>query len=141
MRKKTFGVLCVATCALMACHEEQIDRATAARKAAEQYYQYLIDGNYKEFANGILISELGAGYNSSDSLPAAYRSELADAAAQYAVRETKRHEGIAAAHCIDITLNADSTQAFANIDIAFGDSTHEESLLTLRLTKDGWKME
>ena len=126
---------------LLACKgEEKPSLSVSASKAAEHYYQCLINGDYQLFADGMLTSNLGTGYVTTDSLPTSYRRELADAAAQYAVKETKKRQGITAVKATHATVEADSVNALVDLEITFGDQSSEEILLPLLLTPEGWKM-
>ena len=100
----------------------------AAREAAEQYYTMLIKGNYKGFVNG---------YANSESMPADYRSQLADAAAQFMADDNMRN--LCSVMAMSDSLCEDST-AYVKLQLQFSDSTTEQIELPLILQEDGWKM-
>lgn len=99
--------------------------------AAEQYYTYLINGQYESFADCIFTP---------DSMPAEYRLQLTQAVKQYVENDTRKQGGIQSATVLDDSLFADSTQAIVTIQLKFGDQTLERVQLPLVLTTDGWKM-
>jgi hypothetical protein len=100
----------------------------AAREAAEQYYTMLIKGDYKGFVNG---------YAGAESMPADYRSQLADATAQFMADDNMRN--LCSVMALSDSLSEDST-AFVLLQLQFTDSTTERIELPLILKEDGWKM-
>ena len=63
------------------------DKSEVSR-AAETYYNYLIEGKYEDYVRSIAYS---------DSMTDSYRSQMVDLVAQYAVREKERRGGVASA--------------------------------------------
>ena len=100
----------------------------AVREAAESYYSMLIKGDYKGFVNG---------YTNAESLPEDYRSQLADAAAQFMADGNMRN--LCSVMALSDSLCEDST-AFVMLQLQFTDSTTEEIELPLILQEDGWRM-
>lgn len=109
---------------------KQKDDHTAVRKAAEQYYGYLVDGDVDRYMRGM------ADY---DSLPESYRRELRDMFLQYLDREKQLRRGILSAVAVRDTL-VDSLHAHVFLNIQFGDSTLEQVSLPLVRTAKGWRM-
>ena len=120
-------VCCLLSVVCFACSRGQYSHE-AARKAAEQYYTMLINGNYKGFVEG---------YASSDNLPEDFRSQLVDATAQFMTRDDMR--SLVSVKAISDSLLADST-AYVMLQLNFNDSTSEQIELPLVLQKEGWKM-
>lgn len=117
----------------MSCNKKsELTHREAARQAAQQYYDYLLNKQYESFANGMYVAD--------DSLPADYRAQLAEAAAQYAIDETRRHGGLVGANVVSDSLNADSVSGYVCLELTFGDQTSETIALPLVLTAEGWKM-
>lgn len=115
---------------LVSC-EKKPTRRESARMAAEQYFTYLINGQYESFANCVFTP---------DSMPEEYRLQLAQAVKQYAENDTRKRGGIQGATVLDDSIFADSTQAIVTVQLKFGDQTLERVQLPLVLTTDGWKM-
>ncbi len=134
----------ISLCSLASCKdkEQTVDAnpLSSPENAALFYYNSLISGDYETFANGIASSDLGGGYSKGGSLPEAYRHELADVAGQFAVKETKKHGGIASVEVISTNLEADSVTALVSLELIFGDNTHEEILLAMHKAEGIWKM-
>lgn len=136
-------VAAVSTALLMvACKKEvpAVDLHAQMREAAEQYYGYLLNENYDQFANGISTSNLSLEGISNDSIPISYRQQLADAAAQYAQKEMKRRGGLIAVHALGDSLYVDSLSGHVDLELTFGDQTQEEIALPMVQEKDVWKM-
>jgi len=100
----------------------------AVREAAVGYYTMLVEGNYKGFVNG---------YADAKNMPEDFRSQLADATAQFMAGENMR--GLCGVSALSDSLSADST-AVVMLQLQFSDSTSEEIEMLLILQEDGWKM-
>lgn len=137
MKRKTLILStfsCVLFCfviLLSSCKKGQPTRSETACLAAEQYYTFLINGQYESFANCVFTP---------DSMPTEYRLQLAQAVKQYAENDTRSRGGIVSATAIDDSLFSDSTQAIITLQLKFGDQTIEHIQLPLVFTADGWKM-
>lgn len=101
----------------------------AARRAAQEYYSYLISGDYDSFAAGIALR---------DSLYAGMRQELADMSAQFVHGQSGRNAMVRAV-AVDDSLFEDST-ADVFLELVFADSTRELICLPMVLEGDTWRM-
>ena len=100
----------------------------AARKAAEEFYTMLIEGNYQGFVDG---------YANAESLPEGYRSQLVDAVAQ--LMATERMRNLTGVVATKDSLLEDSA-AYVMLQLNYCDSTSEQVELPLILMEDGWRM-
>ena len=100
----------------------------AAREAAEEFYSMLIEGNYKGFVQG---------YADAENMPEDFRSQLADATAQFMAKDDMR--SLCRVEATSDSLSEDST-AYVMLQLHFNDSTSEQVGLSLILTEAGWKM-
>ena len=100
----------------------------AAREAAEEFYSMLIKGDYKGFVNG---------YADAGSIPEDFRSQLADATAQFMAKDDMR--SLISVEATSDSIGEDST-AYVMLQLHFSDSTSEQVGLSLVLQEDVWKM-
>jgi len=126
MMKKAI-VYCLLSVCLFACKKGLMTHE-AAREAAEEFYSMLIEGNYKGFVEG---------YADAENMPEDFRSQLADATAQFMAKDDMR--SLCRVEATSDSLFEDST-AYVMLQLHFNDSTSEQVGLSLILTETGWKM-
>ena len=126
MMKKVI-VYCLLSVSLFACKKGLMTHE-AAREAAEEFYSMLIEGNYKGFVEG---------YADAENMPEDFRSQLADATAQFMAKDDMR--SLCRVEATSDSLSEDST-AYVMLQLHFNDSTSEQVGLSLILTEAGWKM-
>ena len=120
-------VYCLLSVSLFACKKGLMTHE-AAREAAEEFYSMLIEGNYKGFVEG---------YADAENMPEDFRSQLADATAQFMAKDDMR--SLCRVEATSDSLSEDST-AYVMLQLHFNDSTSEQVGLSLILTEAGWKM-
>jgi len=120
-------VYCLLSVCLFACKKGLMTHE-AAREAAEEFYSMLIEGNYKGFVEG---------YADAENMPEDFRSQLADATAQFMAKDDMR--SLCRVEATSDSLFEDST-AYVMLQLHFNDSTSEQVGLSLILTETGWKM-
>ena len=120
-------VYCLLSVSLFACKKGLMTHE-AAREAAEEFYSMLIKGDYKGFVEG---------YADAENMPEDFRSQLADATAQFMAKDDMR--SLCRVEATSDSLSEDST-AYVMLQLHFNDSTSEQVSLSLILTEDGWKM-
>ncbi len=120
-------VYCLLSVSLFACKKGLMTHE-AAREAAEELYSMLIEGNYKGFVEG---------YADAENMPEDFRSQLADATAQFMAKDDMR--SLCRVEATSDSLSEDST-AYVMLQLHFNDSTSEQVGLSLILTETGWKM-
>lgn len=126
MMKKAI-VYCLLSVCLFACKKGLMTHE-AAREAAEEFYSMLIEGNYTGFVEG---------YADAENMPEEFRSQLADATAQFMAKDDMR--SLCRVEATSDSLSEDST-AYVMLQLHFNDSTSEQVGLSLILTETGWKM-
>ncbi|MBR4516527.1 MAG: hypothetical protein IKO60_03940 [Bacteroidaceae bacterium] len=100
----------------------------AVREAAEEFYSMLIKGDYKGFVEG---------YADAENMPEDFRSQLADATAQFMAKDDMR--SLISVEATSDSIGEDST-AYVMLQLHFSDSTSEQVGLSLVLQEDVWKM-
>ena len=71
------------------------DKSEVSR-AAETYYNYLIEGKYEDYIHSIAYS---------DSMTESYRSQMVELVAQYAAREKERRGGLVSVRALGDTVS------------------------------------
>lgn len=99
-------------------------------RAAETYYQYLIEGQYEQYVGSIAYS---------DSMTETYRNQMVDLVAQYAAREKELRGGLSSVRAMGDTVSGDVANVF--LEVVFGDSTREEIALPMVKCGEVWKMQ
>lgn len=115
---------------LVACSRE-IAPGDIAAQAAKQYYEYLLEGKYDLFVDGM---------NQPDTIPGSYRKQLITNAKMFVGQQKEEHHGIREVRVV--SAEADTARRVANVFIvfAYGDSTSEEVLVPMVLRKGVWYM-
>ena len=126
MMKKAI-VYCLLSVCLFACKKGLMTHE-AAREAAEEFYSMLIKGDYKGFVEG---------YADAENMPEDFRSQLADATAQFMAKDDMR--SLISVEATSDSIGEDST-AYVMLQLHFSDSTSEQVGLSLVLQEDVWKM-
>ena len=120
------AIVCIALFALclLSCSHDN-----SAMTAAEKYYQCLIDTDYNAWIDGTLHSE---------TFTPEIRQERIDMLRQYLQDEELARNGIKSAKALRDTVVEENAYVF--LDLAYGDSTHEEVLLPMVKVGEVWKM-
>ena len=126
MMKKAI-VYCLLSVCLFACKKGLMTHE-AVREAAEEFYSMLIKGDYKGFVEG---------YADAENMPEDFRSQLADATAQFMAKDDMR--SLISVEATSDSIGEDST-AYVMLQLHFSDSTSEQVGLSLVLQEDVWKM-
>ena len=120
-------VYCLLSVCLFACKKGLMTHE-AVREAAEEFYSMLIKGDYKGFVEG---------YADAENMPEDFRSQLADATAQFMAKDDMR--SLISVEATSDSIGEDST-AYVMLQLHFSDSTSEQVGLSLVLQEDVWKM-
>jgi hypothetical protein len=104
----------------------------AAGKAAEEYYNYLIEGKYDQYV---------AAMDNSEGVPEGYRQQLITMAKQFVAQQKEERGGLKSAKRVNSVIDsATHTKADAFLEVCYGDSTSEEVVVPMVLKDGKWKM-
>ncbi len=117
---------------LSACSQELTPEEEAA-KAAQSYYQLLVDNRTEEF----LYGKIG-----SDSFPVGYRKQMLKVYEQYVNEVKENYGGIREVLISDNIGKIDSSNhsVYAFLVLCFGDSTQEEITVPMVEKNGKWQM-
>lgn len=128
MRKIILPLL-MAVC-LTACFEGP-SKEEQAIKAAKEYYDRLLQGDYESFL---------AGKYASDSLPDDYREQLLTAYKQFLFRQQEEHHGLREVRPMRGITDSLRHEVDAFLVLCFGDSTREEIVVPMIEYQGKWLM-
>ena len=126
-------LLFIALTLLVLCACSSSTPEEQAARAAQNYYECLIDDRPEEFLQGKA---------DADSLPAAYRSQLLMAINQYCADMRDKHNGLREVLVSENVARRDSSLhlTYAFLLLCYGDSTQEEITVPM-VERDGqWLM-
>lgn len=129
MRRGLLFMMLVA--ALVTACRKEVNQEEVMAKAAQQYYSYLLNGNYEAWVDG---------FARNDSIRSHYRSQLVDNAKMFMALQKTEHGGIKSATVKRAEL--DTLRRIANVffTLTYGDGTHEQTVMPM-IHKDGlWYM-
>ena len=133
MKLRSYGVLTIALGCLLAisCSQPELTPEELAGKAAKEYYDCLIAGDYEAFLSGKA---------DTDSLPSDYRTQLLRVYELYKQELEQMHGGIA--EVIISNARCDSTQQLmhAFLLLHFKDSVKVEITVPMVQREGQWKM-
>lgn len=115
--------------ALVACSEPNPSEVVG--QTAKLYYDYLIQGRYREFVDGM---------NFPDSIPEQYRSQLVDNAKMYVSLQKKEHRGIQRVECVQVKMGSVKHEANVFLSFTFGDGNVEQVLVPMIERNGIWYM-
>lgn len=128
MRKLVYLVLTLF--AFAACSEKGTPEEEAV-KAAKKYYEYILEGEYDKYIEGICRY---------DSIPKDYKKQLITSVKQYMHTQEKEHGGIREVRAVK--AEKDSLRGYTNafLVLCFGDSVNEEVVVPM-IEHDGtWRI-
>lgn len=129
MRKLIYPIYIMLALCITSCHKGDSLTHSSARRAAERYFNMLIDGKYEAYIDGMV---------DADSMPDDLRSQMADMLAQFCEGQ-KLNKGM-----LSVTATADTiadSAAYVYLDILYGDSTTEQVGMPLLFTDKRWRMQ
>lgn len=129
---RLFLLLLLALCLCLGCSvDKPLTAEELAGKAAKEYYDSLVAGNYEAFLNG----RAGA-----DLLPADYRQQLLQVYEHYIRKQEKSHGGIAYVSLSNVKSDTLQSVMQAFLLLTFCDSVSEEIVVPMVECDGRWYM-
>ena len=130
MRRLPFVFILTVLASVVACHS-RLEPGDVAAQAAKQYYEYLLQGKYELFVDGM---------NQPDTIPGSFREQLITNAKMFVGQQKEEHRGIREIRIVN--AKADTAKRVANVFLVFtyGDSTNEEIVVPMVMRKGIWYM-
>ena len=130
MRLPAFGILAIVAAIFMGC-TSKVDSGKMVATTAKLYYDYLLEGKYEDFVEGVdMVLE---GHDS-------YRSQLIDNAKMYVWQQEKYHKGIKGFEAVDAKVDEDGLSGNAFLSVNYADSTSEVIVVPMVSREGVWKM-
>lgn len=128
--KKFLGLAAALT--MTACTSQGPNPNEVAAEAAQQYYHYLLQGNYAAFVDG---------HFQQDSIPSTYRSQLIDNAKMFMAQQKEEHGGLKEVTKIGAEVDTLKRSGRAFLQLHYGDSTRTKIVVPLVYFKGIWYLE
>lgn len=130
MRYTLFLLLLLST-VFISCSKEKLNHEEVM-KAAQQYYEYLLEGKYEQFV---------AGSMGIQDIPEQYRKQLTANAKMFLEEQKNAHRGILKVRATGADMDEENRLANVFLVLCFGDSTNEEVVVPM-VEDDGgvWRM-
>lgn len=129
MNHQSFISLFLALCLWASCSQPTPEEL--AGRAAKEYYDYLLAGNYEAFLEG----KAGA-----DSLPFDYRQQLLLVCEQFMTQHSRDHQGISAVRFSNARMDTFTTETWVFLFLCYADSTQEEIVVPMIEYNGRWCM-
>ena len=104
----------------------------AAANAAKEYYDLLVNENYKGFVDGM---------NMPERIPDSYRNQLEDNVRMFVGEQQKAHGGLREVRVVNCINDSLGSSAHAFLMLCFGDSTIEEVVVPMVKRDNHWLMQ
>ena len=102
-----------------------------AGKAAEEYYNYLIEGKYEEYV---------AVMDNTEGIPEGYRQQLITMVKQFVVQQKEERGGLKSVKKVNSVIDKSNTKADVFLEVYYGDNANEEVVMPMVLKDGKWKM-
>ena len=128
--RSLFISMAAALLLLTACGRKPEPQLVAAH-TARLYYEYLAQGKYKAFVEGMYLP---------DSVPESYIAMHVANAQSYKQRQDSLHGGIRSVRVVSQKFNAKDSTAQVYLDFTFGDKSTEQVLVPMVCSHNIWYM-
>ena len=131
MGRVRFVKMAVMVSMLLSCGGESVDQEQLVATTAQLYYQYLLDGKYDDFVEGM-------DHHLSPS--PSYKEQLRVNAKMFVRQQEKAHKGIASIRVSGAEVDEHHHAANAFLILCYGDSTTEEVVVPMVERDKVWLM-
>ncbi|MUL28922.1 hypothetical protein F0475_11630 [Prevotella sp. A2879] len=131
MKQVSSCLLIVVTLLLAACggKKQDIDQGKLAAKAAKDYYEQLLKGDYEAFLNN---------ENRTNNLPDGYRKQLLLNLKQFVTQQDSLHHGIDSISLGASNFSAKDNTASVFLLFHYGDKTTEQVVVPMVKERGKW---
>ncbi|WP_018464900.1 DUF4878 domain-containing protein [Segatella paludivivens] len=128
--KKIFYILLLVT-VLFSCSSQKKDPSEIVGKTAKIYYDYLLNGDYEAFVDGM---------NQPDRIPDNYREQLVANAKMFVGQQNEDHKGIKKIAVSNAEIDTIHNTGDAYLLLTYGDKTTEQVAVPMVKRKGIWYM-
>lgn len=131
VRFSSRALLLLVLVVLVGCRPKADDQVELAANAAKLYYDYLLEGKYDCFVDGM---------NQPDSIPDSYRRNLISSTRMFMEQQKAEHQGIRETTILDVVVNEQEHTANVFLAFSYGDGTVEQVLVPMVCRNGLWLM-
>lgn len=131
MRRIQWLLVAVVVLSFLAGCKKDVDQSLVVRNIAEQYYGYLIQGQFDAYVDGLY---------QPDSIPDSYRSQLIDNAKMFMKQQQQQHQGLTAVEAVSAAVDTEQEVADVYLRLSFGNGETEQVLVPMVLHQGVWYM-
>ena len=117
--------------ALVSACSLHTDSGEVAARAAQTYYEYLLQGRYAAYVAGMYLP---------DTIPDSYRKQLEDNAQMFIRQQQTEHGGIKEVRWVSHVADTAAHAANVFMTLRYGDGTHEEVVVPMVERHGIWYM-
>ena len=117
--------------ALVSACSLHTDSGEVAARAAQTYYEYLLQGRYAAYVAGMYLP---------DTIPDSYRKQLEDNAQMFIRQQQTEHGGIKEVRWVSHVADTAAHAANVFMTLRYGDGTHEEVVVPMVECHGIWYM-
>ena len=130
MRRLLIITTCCVLLSIFSCmNEKKVDFAAA--NMAKTYYEYLLNGRYEKFVEGMDFPE---------QIPEGYREQLVLNAKMFVEEQQNEHRGLTDVRVVNCVNDSTDKGAHAYLLLVFNDSVMEEVVVPMIKRNGTWYM-
>lgn len=123
--------MAVVAAMLMSCGGNPVDQKQLVATTAQLYYQYLLEGKYDDFVEGM-------DFHMTPS--PGYKEQLRANAKMFVHQQEKAHKGVASIHVSGAEVDERNHAANVYLVFCYGDSTSEQVVVPMVERDKLWRM-